>query len=148
MTIPHFDINGLLPIGIHETSWNEFENRFGYNFHRKRLLNGLWKALTNMKLAGCTTIFIDGSFVTSKELPNDYDCCWDTSGVTPNLLDAVFFDFSNFRAVQKTKYGGEFFPAHILEKSSGKVFLDFFQIDKDTGNQKGIVKINLQSLKI
>lgn len=146
--IPYFDTDGLLPVGIHETSWKEFDERFGYNSHRKRLLNGLWKALKAMKIAGCEAIFIDGSFVTAKEFPNDYDCCWDISGVQPHLLDIVFFDFSNFRAAQKAKYRGEFFPAQTVETTSGKVFLDFFQIDKDTGNQKGIVKINLRGLTI
>jgi hypothetical protein len=59
----------------------------------------------------------------------------------PALLDPVFFDFSNGRYNQKQKYLGEFFPAAIVEGVSGKPFLDFFQTDKSTGKQKGIVRL-------
>ena len=58
----------------------------------------------------------------------------------------VFFDFSNSRAEQKTKFGGEFFPADLPEGASGKTFLEFFQTDRETGKRKGIVAMNLETL--
>jgi hypothetical protein len=42
------------------------------------------------------------------------------------------------------KYLGEFFPAHMPEGASGKVFLEFFQTDKETGRSKGIVGLILR----
>jgi len=57
----------------------------------------------------------------------------------------VFFDFSNLRRAQKQRFGGEFFLAHYPADLVGTAFLDFFQIDKYTGNRKGIDLIGLTS---
>ncbi len=89
-------------------------------------------------------VYIDGSFVTTKSDPGDYDACWDIDGVDVDILDLVFLDFSGGRAAQKRKYFGEFFPAQMPEGASGKAFLEFFQGDKETGRSKGIVGLNLQ----
>jgi hypothetical protein len=50
------------------------------------------------------------------------------------------------RAAQKTKFYGEFFPARLTEGGSGLAFLDFFQVDKNTGDSKGIVLLELRDL--
>lgn len=57
-------------------------------------------------------------------------------------VDSVLLDFKNKRAAQKTKYGGELFPASSIADFSGKIFLEFFREDRD-GNPKGIVAIDL-----
>lgn len=119
--------------------------RFGGNPHRVRLLKGFDRAAKIFRLAGCSTLFIDGSFVTDKELPEDFDSCWDTNGVNLTKIDPVLLDFDNLRAAQKTKYFGEFFPANARAETVApyRTFLEFFQIDKQTGNPKGIVGLNL-----
>jgi hypothetical protein len=142
--IPEFQAHGTLPRGIHRASWKEVSMRFGTNPHRRRLLAGLRKVLRVLRRAGCSTVYLNGSFVTSKETPADYDVCWDVRGVNPRRLDAVFLDFSYGRAAQKVRYGGEFFPAQAPEGASGRAFLEFFQIDKETGRAKGIVAIHLR----
>ncbi len=142
--IPEFNANGLLPKGVHNGPWKEFAERFGTNAHRKRLLAGLGMALVSFSNAGCQTIYLDGSFVTAKQFPGDYDCCWDAMGVELARLDPVFFDFRNKRAAQKAKYGGEFFPAHGRASIAGRTYLEFFQIDKETGYDKGIVVMGLE----
>src|ERR1051326_3511072 len=98
--IQHFDETGNLPPGIHWATWREFENRFGTNSRRKELLAGLRRAISVLRKAGCRTVFVDGSFVTTKELPGDFDACWSVEGVDPDLLDPVLLDFSNGRATQ------------------------------------------------
>jgi hypothetical protein len=139
-----FEQTGNLPPGIHWASWKEFEKRFGTNSHRKKLLAGLKRAVADLRKAGCREIFVDGSFVTAKEMPGDFDACWSVEGVDPDLLDPVLLDFSKGRAAQKAKYGGELFPAELIEGASGKPFLDFFQVDKNTGQLKGIVGLRLK----
>lgn len=104
---------------------------------------GLRDALEDLKRAGCRTVYLDGSFVTIKVIPNDYDACWDESGVAPYLLDPVLLTFDARRAAQKVKYMGELFPASVIANTGGLSFLDFFQTDKETGNPKGIVAIDL-----
>jgi len=78
--------------------------------------------------------------------PEDFDACWDLEGVDPDRLAPIFFDFSNSRAAQKTRFGGEFFPAQLPEGVTGRTFLAFFQTDRRTGRRKGIVAIRLQEL--
>lgn len=142
--IPFFDYTGNLPPGIHWASWQEFEKRFGTNSRRKQLLSGLKQAIASLRKAGCRTVFVDGSFVTSKELPGDFDACWNVEGVDSELLDPVLLDFKNGRAAQKAKFGGELFPAEWSADTSGKPFLEFFQVDKNTGKPKGIVGLRLR----
>ena len=146
--IPEFRRTGSLPIGIHWATWQEVESRFGSSERRMQLLAGLKSALAALNAAGCRKVYIDGSFVTVKHEPGDYDACWDIEGVDVDSLDPVFLDFSNARRAQKRKYFGEFFPAQVPEGASGRLFLDFFQTDKETGKRKGIVGLNLQEEKL
>jgi hypothetical protein len=143
--IPPFTPEGLLPPGVHRATWDEVVARFGINGHRQRLLRGMKIALDELKLAGCTRAYVDGSFVTAKEKPRDYDLCYETRGVDPMLLHPVFFYLQGKRAAQKAKYFGELFPAH-MQAAVGYSFFQFFQQDSDTGASKGIVAIDLRGL--
>ena len=78
-----------------------------------------------LKRAGSRLVYLDGSFVTSKTEPGDFDACWGIDGVNVDELDPVFFDFSQSRARQKQRFLGEFFPAELPEGTSGKTFLQF-----------------------
>ncbi len=142
--IPQFQRNGNLPPGIHIASFDEVCTRFGTNEHRKRLLMGMRDAFQALKIARCTRVYVDGSFVTTKEFPNDYDCCWDPMHVDINLLDRIFTDMSIIgRKRQKMRFGGEFFPSSTIELGSNRPFLSFFQTDANTGEPKGIIAIKL-----
>ncbi len=142
--IPNFKKNGNLPPGIFEVTWEEFNERFGFTAHRKWLIDGLKIALQDLSYAGCKMVFINGSFVTSKKDPGDYDLCWSIKEVNTDRLNSVLLDFSpRGRIVMKEKYRGDIFPAEIPEGLSGKVFLDFFQTDKETGETKGIIALKI-----
>jgi hypothetical protein len=106
-------------------------------------LRGLREAIRLLKTAGCERLFVDGSYVTAKEEPGDYDACWDVVNVDVDLLDSVFLEFGNKRASQKARFLGEFFPSEAMEMMSGRTFLEFFQTDKQTGAPKGIVALDL-----
>jgi hypothetical protein len=84
--------------------------------------------------------------VTAKAVPGDFDACWDGVGVDPDRLDPVLMDFSNHRAAQKAKFGGELFVSEAPADLLGTRFLDFFQRDTNTGQPKGIVAIDLERL--
>jgi len=144
--IPDFDTDGNLPPGVHWASWQEFVQRFGVSPHRDKLLIGLKSALDRLKAAGCQAVYIDGSFVTTKSVPNDFDACWDIEGVNPDLLDPILLLLKDGRVAQKAKYFGELFPAQFSEGMTGLRFLEFFQIDKETGKLKGIIAIDLRRL--
>jgi hypothetical protein len=143
--IPPFNPVGLLPAGIHNATWQEVQAAFGWNAQRVLLLRKLYDALVALKAAGCPTVYLDGSFVTSKDLPNDYDACWSVAGVNLAALDPVFLDFSRGRAQMKAKYLGDLFPAEMPEGGTGRLFRDFFQMDR-SGAPKGIISISLLTL--
>jgi hypothetical protein len=88
--IPQFTADGLLPEGAHPATLEEMIERFGGNERRRQLLTGLGEALRLLRAAGCCRVYINGSFVTAKERPNDIDVCWDVDGVDPDALDPVF----------------------------------------------------------
>jgi len=144
--IPAFDAGGNLPPGIHPASWDEVMTRYATNARRRELLNGLLDALRSLKHAGCRAAYLDGSFVTAKELPGDFDACWEIAGVDPSRLDGELLDFSGRRAAQKARYGGELFPIETAAEPSGTTFLDYFQRDRDTGQPKGVIAIDLGAL--
>ena len=144
--IPSFEPSGDLPPGIHRATWQEFVDRFGWTAHRRRLLAGLQLGLSSLRAAGCVTAYVDGSFVTAKEVPNDFDVCWDITGVDAGQLDPILLVFDNQRVAQKLKFLGEFFPAQIPANRLGTVFLELFQVNPDTGSPKGIVSLDLRRL--
>lgn len=55
--------------------------------------------------------------------------------------------FDPGRATQKAKYYGELFPAQMGEGASGLTYLEFFQLNRETGGSKGIVAIDLRRWK-
>lgn len=142
--IPDFDSSGNLPEGIHFATMDQLIERFGYNPKRAWLIDGLKLLIASLEYANCSLIYIDGSFVTSKEIPGDYDLCWSLVGVAENNIDKSLINFTPAgRARMKEKYRGDIFPAELPEGGSGKLFVDFFQSDKNTGEKKGIVAIEL-----
>ena len=139
--------NGCLSPGIHVMQWVDFLDQFSFSPKRKILLEGLERAVDILRQCGCTVIYIDGSFVTNKLEPNDYDACWEgeLGLVVPNMkiIEPIFLDLSDGRKKQKLKYKGEVFPAEIPADSLGTSYLDFFQQIRFSTDKKGIVAIKL-----
>jgi len=133
----------LLPAGVHVAPWAEVCSRYGWTEHRLKLLSGLRQALMSLKKAGCKRVYLDGSFVTAKEHPGDFDGCWEEAGVDPRKLHPVLLKFEAKRAAQKAVFGGEMFPASAAADTLRSPFVRFFQTDKATGDAKGIVRIDL-----
>ena len=132
----------VLPPGVHEASPDEVEAAFAAAPHRKHLYDGFRRGCEALRAAGCRSVYLDGSYVTEKPIPGDFDACWDPAGVDLAKLDPVLKDFSNMRASQKLKYGGEFFPA-LASEDGTQTFLEFFQVEKTTGMPKGLILVRL-----
>ncbi len=127
--------------------WEEFKLIYGYNTTRATIMEGMEAALRALKKYRCRRVYMDGSFVTTKEEPNDFDACWDPDGMDVSGLITeypCFWDLRAPRNSQKELFKGELFPS-TTPAESGTTFLDFFQRDRDL-NRKGIVKIELKSL--
>ena len=133
-----------LPPGEHEASWDEFCKRFGFSRSRKRMIGNMRQMLLGLRDAGCKFVKIDGSFVTSKPEPGDFDGTWDPRGVDRSKLDPII-DFEQ-KHLMKEKYLGEFFRQSTKVAGTNLTFDDFFQIDRRQ-SLKGVVKIKLETLK-
>ena len=140
--IPTFDaLTGELPPGEHPAGWVEVCQRYGWNEHRRGLLAGLKRAATNLRDAGCKFFLLDGSFVSSKEHPGDFDACCDYTGmdplkISPHLLMG--------KKAMKAEFRGEIHPeSHSANGLSP--FREFFQTDRD-GIPKGVVVLDLGTL--
>ncbi len=144
--IPDFDANGNLPPGEYDVSLEQIKRRFVWNGARRRLFNGLSRALEALASAGVKRVWIDGSFTTAKEEPNDIDGCWEYEpSVDLSKLDRVFLETSPPRKAMKEKYGVDFLLSTTkLADAQGKAIRDFFQEDKD-GNRKGLLSILMES---
>jgi hypothetical protein len=137
---------GVLPPGIYWASLDEIRDRFAQTAHRAWLFEGIVAVARALRRARCERMYLDGSFVTAKHHPNDFDGCWDPKNVNARLLDPVLLDFSNGRAAQKQKYRGEMFISSGANVET-ETFLDFFQREKLTGAPKGILGVDLRLLK-
>ena len=141
--IPEWSANGDLPPGVHFATWRELRDRLTFNSRRRRMLAGFRKACEELRKAGCRLVYLDGSFVTRKERPGDFDACWNVQNVDDAKLDPAFWDFSRGRTAQKQRFLGELFPAQLPEGATGKAFVDFFQVNRMSGEPKGILAIRL-----
>ena len=151
--IPDFNQNGDLPEGIWNATIEEVKERYASGRFRKRLFEGLLKVLPVLKNGGCTMLFLDGSFVTSKELnaSSDYDACILCTESSADLKVHLFptpGDIVHCNHVQKEMYRGEFKfadkPEHFDQSIRKDVtFLDYFQFDTRTQQKKGIIRIEL-----
>ncbi|MBX9879558.1 MAG: hypothetical protein K2Y22_13940 [Candidatus Obscuribacterales bacterium] len=138
--IPNFDENGNLPPGQHLATLEEIEQYFAYNSSRKILFSGLSLLVEELTKAGCTRLYLDGSFITDKEIPNDYDACWETDKVQPTIDPILLNPFKQLTEI-KNKYKGDIFP-RIPELQVGIDHLRIFQLDINV-NIKGIIVIEL-----
>ena len=112
VVLPDFDDTGALPPGIHEGTWDEVVELFGRTAHRQDLLAGLHDALRDLQAAGCRRAYLDGSFVTDKESPGDFDLCWDEDHVDWTKLDPVLLETRPPRVAQQARYRGDIFRKH------------------------------------
>ena len=139
--IPNLKKSGLLPTGIHSSTWEELNEKFGFNEQRRMLLNGLKKGLQLLRKYGCTEVCIDGSFVTAKPIPKDVDVCYDNTHMSWKKFikeQPEFNDLKNGSRIQKEKYQTEFYAYNAFEDS----ILHYFQYDRNN-DPKGIVKLVL-----
>jgi hypothetical protein len=139
-------VTGYLQPGVHPLSWDQFAALFFFNDWRRRLGRGLYRALNNLRGAGCSGAIVDGSFVTAKPDPGDYDLAFDPAGVSAALVDPVLRRHSDGRRAMKAKYFGDIVPwGWAACATTGVLYRDFFQTDR-SGQAKGVVLLNLGQL--
>jgi hypothetical protein len=133
----------VLPPGVHPATLDEIEARFATNDLRRRLFGGVCQAAYELRMAGCGFLYLNGSFMTDKDEPNDFDACFDPRGVVPELLDSIFEDHENDSYLQRVRFGGEI-HAGAEDLLGFQAVLKDFMTEPFTGHPKGVVKVKLK----
>ena len=132
-----FNEYGILNPGIHKMTWEEFSKTFNKSLRREILLIGLEKIYHILRNIGATHIYIDGSFVTNKLDPGDWDACFDA----PEYVLYEIRELPNRKKI-KELYGGDLFYVGSEADEYGTKYLDFFQqIRGSSVLKKGIVEL-------
>lgn len=139
-SIPDFDSNGNLPPGEYKVTMDDIENKLTWSPTRKKLFGGLTQAILVLKDAGVKRVYIDGSFTTQKDDPEDIDGCWELNdNIDADKLDPVFLDREHPREIMKQKYGIDFLIAGVDQgQNQGQPIEDFFQLSRDN-DPKGVL---------
>lgn len=141
--IPPLTDAGHLPVGIHDCTLEEIRRRFGRTTDtRRRLMKGLEAIVKRARRAGAKHFYLDGSFVTQKSEPGD----WDGVLVMPvgwNAAGAWAAFFTDRERIKKD-YGGDLFT--VME-DDGEVLdhyvREVFATDRE-GRKKGLLRIRLK----
>jgi hypothetical protein len=133
---------------LHETiplSYEELKYHFGTNPRRMDQINNALQFFRIFHSCGCQTVFIDGSFVSKKEYPEDIDLCFDMTGVNAEKLKEAFPPFFNRNEMGKIRRNSLCHILHFTDKD--KALFDLLQYDRD-GYFKGFAKLNLKDIPI
>lgn len=132
---------------LHQTiglTYEEFKKHFGTNPKRMQQINNALVFFMIFNSCNCKTVYIDGSFVSKKEYPEDIDLCFDITDLDEEKLKREFpsfFDPNQLGKIHKET------KCHILFFSTkDTTLLDLLKKDRD-GNPKGLVKLDLKDLK-
>jgi hypothetical protein len=141
--IPELTREGLLPPGIHEATLGEVRRRFGgSNQVRLSLMKGLSEVVVRAKRAGAKYMLVDGSFVTDKKDPGD----WDAVLVFPVECNAASEDavlLTDRERIRKD-HGGDLFTITEDDQEVLEHFVkDVFGTDREK-RPKGLLCLRLK----
>jgi hypothetical protein len=152
MALPEFKENGSLPEGEWDAGWEEIEQRFGGNFRRREIIAGLKHVVEQLRRHGVTHIWIDGSFATDKQRPNDADVVY---AVPPGGDDEDWADvgpsrrrhLKRFHRVDLWRYPS-WRPAKsgagVHNPAGGRITIkEFFESDAD-GVPRGLIRLEVE----
>ena len=148
MPIPALDSHGLLPIGIHDCTLNEIEQMLAGNRHRKRLFRNLAKCIAvEIRPLFSEPLFVNGSFATSAEEPNDVDVALDLR----HASRAVLASGLRFKHFHGRRLHSEYRVDFLVNLPGGEDFSVFFQgiraktahsLGLAPSHRKGILRIS------
>jgi sugar phosphate isomerase/epimerase len=141
--IPEFRNDGYLPNGVHICSVAEATFRFGGGSRRrKRLIVRLRRWIELAKQIGARRLLLDGSFVTSKDEPDDVDAVLLLSSDFALQLDRASDAALELEEMLLNRQPEELFAAE--DEIDWQEWVEFFsQTREPDGRRKGLVEIQL-----
>lgn len=153
MAIPDFEAAGILPTGIHECDLSEIEGVFVYNGQRRTVWSSFSSYLSQViAIPEVNVVYVDGGFVTNKDLPKDVDIVIEFEDFA-TLLNVWSQNQTLFNHdAVKQAFDVDLYFATVQSGGLQHDFRAFFQylraddaIDRGVpvGTLKGILKISL-----
>ena len=130
-----------MPPGLYDSSLEEISNHLGWNPQRQQLVQGLTRYLQLWDRSGfISDAYIDGSFVTSKDEPQDVDIILVATSVALNSreFERLVSTYSLDRTQTKQTFGCEGFA--VAQGANLNGWLAFFGHDR-AGNERGLLRI-------
>lgn len=137
-----FNTNGHLHKNVALT-FQEFVLHFGINPSRRKKIENTIIFCKLFFAADCQTVYVGGSFVSTKKNPEDIDLCFDLRNVREKQLKTIFPEFfdSNKLGAIRRKY-----DCHIWHFDDTTTHLfEMLKYDRDD-NPKGLVKLRLKEI--
>jgi hypothetical protein len=142
--LPAFEPSGLLPAGVHPATFEVFLARFvsaEASRRRKDLGEQLTRFVADCKLSPLIRrLYVGGSFVTSKDEPNDFDCILVFHADPAHAIRPFEYYLLSRRRVRKL-FGGDVLAAAENTPLLTR-YLEFFQTTREL-QRTGIVEIEL-----
>lgn len=143
MTFPEFNENGDLPVGIYKAAFAEVIEHFGKGSLQRQLVTQRLQKIYNLvKGTGKLSRFIIyGSFITSKENPNDIDIflVMNNDFVKNDYSGDVRRIFEHLETENKFK-ASIFWMLEISVALNEKVFIEGWQNKRDN-TKRGIIEV-------
>lgn len=140
--LPHFQLNGLLPEGLHAASEAEALERFGEGSpERRRLGQAVSRWLRLCHSSGAKRFCLNGSFVTAKPSPSDADAVVLLGDDVNERIARGHVDAILLADVLGARPGDHLFAAE--SRRDWDDWIDFFTRTVDPAVRKGLVEVVL-----
>ncbi|MCP9755826.1 hypothetical protein EGI26_11730 [Lacihabitans sp. CCS-44] len=126
-----------------------FLQPFKFNDHRKKLIDSFIVFLEEFKKLGLRAeIWIDGSFTTEKEEPDDIDLLFlldinEVDNLTGNKAK-LFKDLLISREKVKVRFGLDVYFINMYDSKEKAKWIETYGFDSGKLNEKGIFKLDVQ----
>lgn len=148
MPVPALDQHGLLPVGVHDCTLQEFSDAFCWNAHRMSLYGGLQDFLAQQwaPLNLPADLWLNGSFTRAKDFPEDIDVVADVSGYDNQVAAPAIMLWLN-RVALKATYHIDFWVKHPLLPTDLTAFFQYTglkagaELGLDAKHLKGILRV-------
>jgi hypothetical protein len=141
--IPPFRPDGYLPVGLYVASAAEVTFRFGAaSPRRRRLALRMRRWVKLARDVGALRLMVDGSFVTSKQTPNDLDAVILIPGDFNSQIESGIESALELEQMLLTRRPEEIFAAE--DEADWNDWIEFFSRTREAdGRRKGLVEIRL-----
>ena len=141
--IPELTRKGVLPPGLHRATMSEIRRRFGNDAGvRARLMKGFEAVVRMARKTGASKLYLDGSFVTDKKAPGD----WDAVLVLPAgaRISSKEAQVLADREALKKRHGGDLFTVMQEDEEIIVHYVEgVFAHDRE-GRPKGLLIVDLK----